>query len=382
MKRSSSLFVPILAFLLVAALAPPAASGSYDNAYPFPFLNTRTLDQYEQFQMQQGLFENGLAWFITTDVNNVKLAFDTYFDYTLYWMGVTYAPKLTHALQGIPEMYVVTNFSQGPVFSAAPADPDTGDNYAGVWKVVYITYKSEAFKRPVTNAHETSGLNPTGLPPSTEADYNPAEWDEATVVMNCPIVALGPLGGPWYPTAADRYRIPQGRVIPDYGYTKIIWLPYWYVYCTDPVTHYVSVRRVIVPDVYEPDTIPEAEQLIPRIGANSAPGLATIPSAAQRLFYFMNDPKPWSQYPVMSSFPNHPYEPWRNAYTDYSPLATYITLDRNIPFYSVVKPPSYLESLLITPAPFPAPPGTMLLEVDRDTQRLNAPILPEWAQTP
>jgi hypothetical protein len=308
----------------------------------------------------------------------VKLAFGTYFDYTLYWMGITYAPRLTQALQGIPVMYVVTNYNQGPVFSAAPADPVTGDSYAGVWKVVYITFKPEAVTRPVTNAHDyVPIINPTGLPPITDADYDPADSDEATIVMDCPIVALGPLGGPWYPAAPGTYRIPQGRVMFDYAYTKILWLPYWLVDCTDPVTHHVSVRRVIVPDVYEPETIPEAERLIPRIGANPAPGLATIPPAAQRLFYFMNDPKPWSQSPVMSSFPNHPGEPWRNEYKNYSPLAIYTVLNRHIPYYSVIKNLSYLETLLITPAP---PPAATLLEVDRDTQRLNAPILTNYGQ--
>ena len=377
MKRSSNLFVPILAFLLVAALAPPAASRGNEYVYPFPFINTRTLDQYEQFQMQQGWFEDDLAWFITTDFSNMKLAFDTYFNYTLYYMGVTFAARLTDALQGIPIVYIITNYSQGPVFSAAPADPVTGGDYAGVWKVIFVTWKPDMDKRPATNARAYDEFtNPTGLPPSAAADYDPADPNDATVVVDSPIVALRPLGGPWYPAAPGTYRIPQGRVIFDYAYTKIIWLPYWYAYCTDPITHYVSKRRFIVPDVFEPESVPQDERLIPRIGANPAPGLGSIPLAALRTVYFMNDPKPWSQYPLTSAFPSDEYNPWRNKYIDYSPLAVYAVLDRHIPPSSVITNLVSLEYLMANPPP----PAAPRIELIRDSQAINAPMLPEYGQ--
>lgn len=367
-----------LTLLLIVVLAMPALARR-DSIYPFPLVNTATLDQYEQFQMRQGWFEDQLTWFITTDVSNVKLAFDTYFNYTLYWMGVTSAPRLTETLQGVPIVYIITNYSQGPVFTTAPADPVTGGNYAGVWKAVLVTWKPEADKRTVTNARAYDPVtNPTGLPPGADAEYDPADPDDATLVVDSSIVALGPLGGPWYPAPSDTYRIPQGKVMFDYAYTKIIWLPYWFAYCTDPITRHVSARRFIVPDVFEPESVPQEERLIPRIGANPAPGLSIIPLTALRALYFMNDPKPWSQYPLTSSFPSDQYEPWRNAYLDYTPVAVYDVLSRHIPPYSMVNNLSLLEYLMANP-PLPATP---LIELVRDSQTINAPILPTYGQVP
>jgi len=331
---------------------------------PFPNTNKSSYDQYEIFGMNQGWANDDLVWYICTDSSDVRTACTKYFSSTIYWWSITYAPRLKQALPDVATVYVVTNVSQGPVFSALPGDP----TYSGLWKVVYITFKP-GFARPVTNALPADVANPQGIPPLSEADYTPVDPNDATIVVKCPIVATGTLGGPWQ-SSPGRYRIPQGKVEPDYAALKTIWLPFWYVYCTDPITKRPSVRRIIVPDVYDPPALPDADKLALKLGANDAPGLALIPLAAVQQFYWLQGPQPVNQLPILEACPSDPFYPCRNVNTAYSPVEQVTLLNRLIPPSSVINNPTTVVKLR----------NSGQLTLIRDTQLIDGAVIPELPQ--
>lgn len=356
-------FVVLIVLGCFASLSSANGPANCPWIYPFPKINKTTYDQYERFDMQQGWYADGLAWFIRTDASNVKTAFDTNANYTIYWQGLTFAPKLAHAADEVAPVYIILNHQQGLVFSAGPGDP----SYSGVWRVIFVVFHSDVTPWTVKNTDPYDpGTNPTGLPPATDADFYSTDPEGRPLVVKYPMVALGQLGGPWM-SSPGRYRIPQGKIDFNYTYTKKLWLPFWYVYCQDPATRYVSLRRVIVPDVYDPISVPDSEKLAPKIGANVAPGLAAILPDAEQRFFYMNDPKPVSQYPVIEECPNALYFPWRNSNFEYSPVMVYTALDRLIPNYSVLTNPRIVDLLI----------GNGKLVIARDDQIINAPVIPE-----
>jgi hypothetical protein len=314
--------------------------------------------------MQQGWYGDGLAWFIRTDTSNVKTSFDEYANYTIYWQGLTFAPKLAHAADDVALVYVILNHQQGLVFSAAPGDSD----YSGVWRVIFVVYHPDVTPWTVKNTDPYDpDTNPNGLPPVEDADFYSTDPEERPLVVKYPIVALGQLGGPWESAPDGGYRIPQAKIDYNYTYTKKVWLPFWYVYCQDPVTKYVSLRRVIVPDVYDPESVPDSEKLAPKIGANIAPGLAAMPDDAEQGFFYMNNPKPMNQYPVVEECPNAWYFPWRNSNFEYSPVMVYTVFDRLIPGSAVITNPRTIGLLM----------DNGKLVIARDDQIINAPVIPE-----
>jgi len=328
---------------------------------PFPKVDRSSYDQFEVFGMNQGWANDDLVWYICTDSSDIRTACTKYFTSTIYWWSITFAPRLTEALPDVETVYIVKNVSQGPVFAALPGDA----TYSGLWKVVYITFKP-GFARPVTNALPAGIGNPQGLPPIGEANYSPADPDNATIVIKCPIVATGVLDGPWQ-SAPGRYRIPQGKVEPNYASLKAIWLPFWYVYCQDPLTKRVSVRRIIVPDVFDPPALPDADKLAPKLGANDAPGLALIPLAAVQRFNWLQGPQPLSQLPVMEACPSNPYYPCLNNNPDYSPVSQVTVLNRLIPASSVINNPRTVDKLRTGG----------LLPLVRENQIIDGAVIPE-----
>ena len=150
-------------------------------------------------------------------------------------------------------------------------------------------------------------------------------------MVKFPIVAVGPLGGPWTPAIPGAYRIPQGKVETNYTYTKIIWLPFWQVYCRDSITKRVTVEYFIIPDAYDPPGVPLADQFVPKLRANNAPGLALINQALTQPLYYQIGIQPLSQYPVIHACSEYEYSPCQNINPDYIPVETVVVLQRNVP---------------------------------------------------
>ena len=248
MKRYS-VYLVLIAVLLSAVVAGPSLA-----VYPIP-------DVELTFTMQQGWSGGIVAWFICTDTNDIDFAKTTPFP--------TLAPKLSSAFfgAGAAAMFIVTNpeKSQGPVFETRPGQAA----YSGIWRVRLVTWLPGFTKVPLTSIGQILALQAGGE----------LVWVDSEVRLDCPILALGPLGGPWHTKPFPPfYRIPQG--ITHNPHLKTIVLPAWHVFCQDPVTRSVHVRTVIIPDVENP-------ALAARLGANVAPMLGTFPFSDTQRFWVM-----------------------------------------------------------------------------------------------
>ncbi len=374
MKRYRILLLALVSLLGIACANCCSALDGLSDVYTFPRVNRSNLDQFELFRMQQGYFQNDLVWFVTTDTDDLKTAFDSYKNASIYYCGITYAPKLINAVGSVATMYIVLNNQQGPVFTDVPG----GATYSGLWQVIFVQFKPGVSKHTIKNTDPYDPItNPTGLPSPADADYFTTAVNGTPIILKAPIVAVGPLGGPWYPAPAGQYRIAQAKADYDYAYRKDIWLPYWRVYCTDQVSKRVMVRRVIIPDVLDPVTVPVEYQLAAKIGANKAPGLALIPQTAESTFYFLTGIGPVNQYPVIDACPSDPYQACRNANTNYSPVMKEVALGRyNVPTSSVFNNVSVIQNMLSKP------PLSPHLFIYGDTQVINAPVIPELSQNP
>ncbi len=149
------------------------------------------------FQMQQGWWNGYEVWYISTDTSNVS------------WAGqyrLTLAPLLGSVTA--PKMWVVLNppATQGPIFQAVPGIAA----YAGVVDVVTITWNPGYVKIPIISASQIATLIGESVLRAVDT----------RIVVDNPIVAVGPLGGPWLPQPPGAYRIRQGTVLPNYVSTK------------------------------------------------------------------------------------------------------------------------------------------------------------------
>lgn len=319
--------------LLIAALALlSAAVGAAPLnplLYKFPSTNPMGLVQYTPFQMFQGWENNQLTWYIATDSSDQQIACET----ALFSGGrapdeFNFAPALSSLAGQVATMYVIVNLNQGPVFTDVPG----GLTYSGLWQVVFVTYNPGVDKHYVKNAAPFDPvLNPYGLPSNTDATFTTLNKAGLPIVVKFPIVAVGPLGGPWAPSIPGEYRIPQGKVQPNYTYTKQIFLPYWQVYCKDPVTKRVCLRSVAIPDAFDPIGLPVSDQLVPKLGANSAPGLGLINQALTQPFYWQIGIQPLTQYPILHACTNENLPPCYNNNYDYIPVETVVVMQRNVP---------------------------------------------------
>jgi len=340
MKRFSLL----LLFVLVAVLL---ASTSYGGPVvkiigePFNFPNINPCDkvQYTPFLMNQG-WENGqLVWYICTDASDAQLASQTSFlpitQFTIQ-LGITFsnpinfAPRLANLAGQVPIVYFVTGQPQ-PVFTALPGD----SMYSGLWQVVFVTFKPGVTRHCVNNTEPFDPFtNPTGLPSTADATFTTTNRAGLPVVVKYPIVAVGPLGGPWKPAPGNTtlYRIPQGKVCEkSYTYTKIIFLPFWNVYCQDPITRRVEVRQIVIPDACDPPGTPLADQLVPKLGANDSPGLCLIDPMDMQNFYWQIGPQPLNQFPILQHCPPGFMAVCQTVDLDYIPVERVIVLQRNVP---------------------------------------------------
>lgn len=330
MKRFKLLLL-IIAMAILSASAGIAVSNSIGCPFNFPKINPCDLVQYAPFQMNQGFENKQVVWFICTDVSDPQLAQQFQQGGVFEW-GPNFAPRLANVVGQVPIVYVITNVQQGPVFTALPGDP----NYSGVWQVIYVTFKPGVTKHCVNNAAPFDAVtNPTGLPSTADATFTVDNRAGNPVVVKYPIVAVGALGGPWFPVPAGRYRIPQGKVLCDYTYTKTIFLPFWQIYCQDPITRRVCVRDIAIPDACDPPGTPTDLQLVPKLGANDAPGLCILNDT--QAFYWQLGPQPIDQFPILQACTTSSilktvvWGPCLNTNLDYTPIETVVVLQRNVP---------------------------------------------------
>lgn len=328
MKRYIILTLTLLTLFLCASAA--FAIFPVPDRVPTPLLT-----------LQQGWFENTQAWYIDTFVATTNTSF----------LGSTKMPSLTPELFSLlhPKVpggdiaarpiYVVLNpaATQGPIFSAAPGQDPPDALYSSFWQVFYIQWKPGAVKRPIVNAEPG---DPKGLPDASQATIIPTG-----IVVQLPILAIGQLGGPWYPAPPGRYRMKQVFTFPDYAQTKLVGLSPYLVFSTDPVSKRPDTFLTFVTDVAK-------QPLADQIGANLAPGLLNVPDGTidpadndTQAFYWI--PKsPWlCQYPVVESTP-FGFGPIGNP--AYTPVVRLIQLDRDIPYSTVLNNANYIKFLLTT----------------------------------
>ncbi len=297
MKRYGVYFV-LIAVLLGVLVASPSLA-----VFPIP-------DTQVTLTMQQGWYDGIVAWFICTDTNDVDFAKTPPFP--------TLTPNLRVKKYSL--MYIVTNpkNSQGPVFSTSPRDSD----YSPICSVRFVTWLPGKTKVTLTSAAQILALQTSG-------DLQLVDPD---VRLDCPILALGPLGGPWNTNPLPPYyRIPQGMAHDPRS--KTIVLPAWHVFCQDPVTRRIAVRTVIIPDV-------STESMAENLGANLAETLAAVLSQP---FWRLSNPNPPSQLPV-GNCPNG--IGLRNTNFDYAQVRQFLVLRRDIPPWTVVNNPPLIRTLI------------------------------------
>lgn len=300
MKRYSMLLI-VFSLLLVFVCA--GASFAI-----FPGHYSQKGDGTVQVNLKQGWWSGAPAWYSCFATNNVA---------TAQTQGLTLSTLLSNAATTVaaPTVYMVTNFNQGPVFSASPVP--AVNTYTGLWTVSYITWNAGVTRVPITDA----AALPVGITVTP-----------TTIVVDCPIFAIGPIGNPWGRTTSTTspyiYRIRQGRSVNTY--TKQLTIPFWYAYCQNPTTRRISARRVIIPDA-------SYAALATLIGANFATNLGQLVLAGrgQMVVIDWNQivagavvPLPVNQYPVLANCPSS--TDWRNINRSYSPAMSFSLLDRNL----------------------------------------------------
>jgi hypothetical protein len=261
MKRCST-FVLLAVLLTLACLSPAAA------VVPKP-------DGYTTVKMAQGWCDDQLVWYIGTATNDIRFA---------QTGGLTLAPKLLSAtLGGAPDIYIVRNFSQGPIFTIVPTG--LSNAYSGLWRVSYITWDVGVERRPITNSDPATILNPYGIPATGVTVV------QTDIIVDYPILIVGPLG--YVPI----YKIPQLSNLN--AYAKTATLPYFNAFFTNMITKKVCTVPCLITDssnVY----------IAPMIGANFAHGLYSVDSAntmASWLFDFLTQVQPPGQLPNMEQRP-------------------------------------------------------------------------------
>ncbi|MCE5322916.1 hypothetical protein LLG46_06335 [bacterium] len=326
MVRYSLLFVMVAVLIVMSTGASLAV-------FPKP-------DGYMDVEMQRGWYNNQLAWFVPCETNSISFAWS--YDLDL-------SKKLSSLIGNANAyMYIFTNSSQNPVFSAAP-----GGTYSGIWQIVYVEWITTPWV--VMNSDDyDENTNPHGMPlDGVQADLTPSD-----TVIDAPIVATGPLGGKWVSTGS-KYRIKQAQVLPNYAYTKIIMLPYWYTYAQDDFTGYVSQVLVFITDA-------ASSTVANLVGANVAPLLAAADVANTQNFWSVNPLKPPYQYPVISEAPVYDDVNWFNTNDDYSPVNIYQAVVRGtLPYSATVTTDDYLVYLL----------GTGGLVTSGSASNINAHVL-------
>lgn len=327
MKRLNLMLVAVAALAILASAVPCLSNDNQFQARPFP---ARTFGTHPTVgngsltvPFYLGWFEGKQAWYILKDGSN-DIMINAWIGYkTLY-------PKLGSAIGNAAQpVYVVLNYQQGPVFSAMPGEAD----YSALWQIYYVTWKAGATKRPI--------ISDLDLPDAADADIVATD-----IVVDRPIIATGRLGGPWYPAAPGSYRLKQ---VIDYDvYDKVVVMPFWFTYAQDRRSMSLATARTLIPDVAD-------AELAALIGANYAPGLATMdPANTQKCWvqdWTVSPYPPPAQYPLLENLPEFDNDNTFELNTNYefSNIMDFTGFVRTgLPPYVVLKNPAYLQSQIGT----------------------------------
>ena len=136
-----------------------------------------------------GWFHGQAVFYVTTDVSDAKVALAK---------SANYAPRLADALPASPQqpgqassvdkVYAVANFKQGNIFASAPAPMGAQNRdraYSPLWQQVNVTWRAGRTPRLLKSEEEVLDA----------AEQGAVELAATRVVLNCPIVHRGPLGG-------------------------------------------------------------------------------------------------------------------------------------------------------------------------------------------
>ncbi len=300
---------------------------------------------YYAFRLFLGWYGGQQAWYVFFGSNDIKYANEFGHQSDLYYLvhtEFTLYPKLKSALAGgAPPVYLVTNYQQGPLFTAIPGQAD----YSSLWHVNLVTWKPGVTPRPIIDAAD--------LPGPQEVDIVPID-----VVLDLPIMATGGLGGPWLPAPPDRYRIKQALYVQLQVFTgeKVIILPGWPAYAQDEITRRIVVQHLVITDTAD-------QSLAMHLGANYAPALDAVDDDnTQRVWYWRRNtipPPTPTQYLVLEHtvvFNQLGYYWWRygktsagavNVNFDVSPVMDLQPVVRGtIPAYVTVSSPTVAQMLL------------------------------------
>jgi len=136
----------------------------------------------------RGWFEGQVVFYITTDVSDAVVA---------QAKGANYAPRMGLALAArsnstqatpVDKVYAVTNFEQASVFASAPnpmGHLSRETAYSPLWRMVTVTWKPGINARTLKSEEEVLDAVEKQLVTTAATD----------VVLNCPIVHRGALGG-------------------------------------------------------------------------------------------------------------------------------------------------------------------------------------------
>ena len=280
--------------------------------------------------LAQGWFDDQLTWYIGTATSDIRFA---------QTGGMTLAPKLFSAIAdgAAPDVFIVRNFQQGPVFSGSPSDPTT--TYTGLWHVNYITWTT-GIPRPITNTiiDDPHGIPSTGI-------TNVAQ----PIVVDYPILIVGPLGMAW-PALPPTFKIPQLISFNAKTNPKTAVLPYFKAFYQDYITKKPSMVKALITEASDPN-------VAVLIGANNALLLETalgIPDTQEAWLFNPpgfpppSPPSPPSQLPILEWCPTA--LSYRNSNVDYSPVMRGTLLIRTgASPSSIINNPITLKMLLPPP---------------------------------
>jgi hypothetical protein len=141
--------------------------------------------------MQSGWFEGKTVFYVTTDVSDAAVAQDK---------KANFAPRLAYALPAQPtspqaprtssvdKVYAFTNIEQGNVFASAPLPMGHTNReaaYSPLWLMMTVTWKPGTAQRVLKSEEEVLDAAEKGW----------VALASTGVVVNCPIVHRGALGG-------------------------------------------------------------------------------------------------------------------------------------------------------------------------------------------
>jgi hypothetical protein len=279
-RYSTGIYVFALAAVLAIACVSPTIA-----VVPKP-------DGYTTVKLAQGWYADQLVWYIGTATSDPRLA---------QTGGLTLASKLRSAIDaGAPDIYIVLNFQQGPVFSIVPTG--LSNDYSGLWRVHYVTWTT-GVRRPITNSDPYDAVtNPYGVPTTG------ATVVETDIIVDYPILIVGGLG-----RAQPTYKI--GQLVSFNATAKTAVLPYFNAFFPDMISKKVYTIPCLITDssnVY----------IAPMIKANFAHGLYDVDDSntmAAWIFDFLAQVQPPGQLPILDQRPTA--LSWRNANRAYSPVA-------------------------------------------------------------